>query len=712
MRGWRKMRSFFMSDEELGKKDDDHKLVSGARQRHSPSWQPARGPPRRSIKRICLVFFLAVVVYLFVHNIPKLGPDNRMRRPEYAHFPGRPASSLGHPSIDNAMHPPDPDAQAQTRMLAPDTTERNFNGPFKFLNLAMSLQAISNLRGSQPENKNVLFAAASLKSAATLLPMACQMALGTKNYVHFALLGRTSINMKQLWDINGIDKSCIIIFHGMTSQNTNYLADYMKDARPNYAEISTDGRLEKSVFRGFHHIHNYMHPQVIIIDGTNNEETFFPRGLKQHLKVSKTSLIELPRFAPKSLDWITRLDSAALRTHRWPTNQVTVWNNIKVDILIQATPKSSGSLIRLLRSLSAADYTSSAIPHITIELPYQIDASIKGFLNSFAWPPSYVPNPTNERHISLRHRLSPRKSTEKETSTRFLESFWPAQPQLSHVLVLSPHTEVTPQYFNYLKYLLLEYRYSDMSRFHNWGQHLFGISLEQPSTTLDDENLFDPPLFQHPEEISAEGTPNPFLWQTPASSAVLIFGEKWMELHDFVSRTAQVKEDSDVVPTLLSEKLVSKQHPSWLEYALMLARVRGYWSLYPGKEVAEHVAVVHGELYDIPEEYAGSKSSISDDASNVAVGNIRQKVRWAPELQLSSLSVLDALPNDGNLWPLTALPIADWQGTEVSPQDFRTSAYEYELLFKGSVGGCDVETGKGQKGYEPASTQDLFCNLP
>ncbi|KAI0520922.1 hypothetical protein F5B22DRAFT_56563 [Xylaria bambusicola] len=705
MRGWRKMRSFLMSDEELGKKDDDHKLVGGARQRHSPSWQPSRGPPRRSIKRIGLVLAVALVVYLFVHNIPKLGPDDRMRRPEYARVPGRPASRLGHSSTENVMHPPDPDAQAQTRILAPDTTERNFNGPFKFLNLASTLQAISNLRGSQPENKNILFAAASLKSAATLLPMACQMGLGTRNYVHFALLGRTSIRMQQLWDINGIDKSCIIIFH---------------DARPNYAEISTDGRLEKSVFRGLHHIHNYMHPQVIIVDGTNNEETFFTRGLKQHLKVSKTSLIELPRFAPKSLDWITRLDSAALR----------MWNTIKIDILIQATPKSSGSLIRLLRSLSTADYTSSAIPHITIELPYQIDTNTKRFLDSFVWPPSHVSNPTNERYISLRRRLSRQKSTEEEASTRFFESFWPAQPQKSHVLVLSPHAEVTPQYFNCkskvtklihdrsnriladLKYTLLEYRYSDMSRFHNWGQHLFGISLEQPSTTLDGEKLFNPPLFQHPEEISAEGTPNPFLWQTPTSSAVLFLGDKWMELHDFVSRTMQVKENSDVVPTLLSEKLVSKQHPSWLEHALRLARVRGYWFLYPGKEVAEHVAAVHGELYDIPEEYTGFKTSVSDDASDEAVGNIRQKVRWAPEVQLSSLSVLDALPNDGNLWPLTALPIADWQGTEVSPQDFRTRSYEYEVLFKGSVGRCDAETGKGQKAYETASTQDLFCNLP
>ncbi|KAI1423297.1 hypothetical protein F5Y12DRAFT_786133 [Xylaria sp. FL1777] len=684
MLGWRKMRSFFMSDEELGKKDDDHKPVNSAGQRRSPSWQPARGPPRRSLRRMGLVFVVALFVYLFVHNIPVLGPDDRMRRPEYPHSAGRLPPRPDSPPPDGVMHPPDPAAQ----VLAPNTLVKNFNGPIKFLNLAVSLQAIANTRGSQVNNRNVLFAAASLKSAATLLPMACQMAVGSKSYVHFALLGRSTISMEQLWEINGIDKTCNVIFH---------------DARPDYAGISTDARLEKSIFRGFHHINAYMHPQAIVLDGSNDEEPIFTRGLKQHVKVTKTTLIELPRLASKSLDWITRLDSAALR----------MWNKITIDILIQATPKSSGSLIRLLRSLSAADYTSSAVPHITIELPHHIDVATKRFLDSFAWPPSNIPNPTNERHISLRHRVSQRKLTEEETSTRFFESFWPAQPQQSHVLVLSPHVEVAPQFFNYLKYSLLEYRYSATSEFHNWGRHLFGISLEQPLITLGDQP-FDPPLFRNPEDINGQntGTPNPFLWQAPTSNAVLFLGEKWMELHDFVSRTMQAKEKFDVMPTVVSEKVISKQHSSWLEHALRLARVRGYWFLYPGKDVAEHLAAVHGELYSVPEEYAGSREAIANDANHEEVQKIREKVRSAAETQLSPLSLLNTLPNNGQLWPLTALPVTTWEGTELDSRDFRVRANDFELMFKGTVGGCDLENGKGQKGYEVASTQDLFCNLP
>lgn len=686
MHGWGKMRSFFMSDEELGKKDDDHKPVKIAgHQRRPSSWQPARVPPRRSLRRIALVFAVAAFVYLFVHNIPVLGPDDRMRRPVYPPSQGRPPHPPL-PPLGSMMQPAD--SVVQTDSLDVNTVERRFNGPIKFLNLAVSLQGISSLRGGQVNNKNVLFATASLKSAANLLPLACQMGTGIKNHVHFALLGRSSIDTKQLRAINGVDESCIVIFH---------------DARPDYRGISTDGRLEKAVFRGLHHIHTYMHPQAIIFDGSNDEEAFFTRGVKQHVKVSRTTLIELPRFASKSLNWITKLDSASLR----------LWNKIKVDILIQATPRSSGSLIRLLRSLSAADYTSSAIPHITIDLPHHVDASTKRFLDSFAWPPSHVPNPTNERYLSLRRRISQRKLTEEESSSRFFESFWPVQPQQSHVLVLSPHAEVTPQFFNYLKYLLFEYRYSATAEFHNWGRHLFGISLEQPLMTLDGKQPFIPPLFQHPEGINTQSgkTSNPFLWQAPTSNAVLLLGEKWMELHDFVSRTLQVKEASDVVPMTISEKAIGIQHPSWLEHALRLARVRGYWFLYPGIEVAEHLASIHGELYNVPEEYMNAEAPGSGTVGDKEAESMKRQIRSAPEIQLSPVSLLDTLPDNGYLWPLTALPIAAWEGAEADPRDFRLNANDFELTFKKTVGGCDLESGEGLKNYEMASARDLFCNV-
>lgn len=63
-------------------------------------------------------------------------------------------------------------------------------------------------------NKNVLFAASSLKSAAALLPIACQMGTELRSYVHFALMSRSEIGLNELRAVNGVDDSCHIIFHG------------------------------------------------------------------------------------------------------------------------------------------------------------------------------------------------------------------------------------------------------------------------------------------------------------------------------------------------------------------------------------------------------------------------------------------------------------------------------------------------------------------
>ena len=115
--------------------------------------------------------------------------------------------------------------------------------------------------------------------------------------------------------------------------------------------------------------------------------------------------------------------------------------------MIQAPRGASGSLIRLLKSLSAADFTASSVPHLTIELPHQIDPPMATYLQTFEWPPSHVPNPSKIRQLSLRHRIPQHGVNEEESSFRFLESFWPTNSARSHVLVLSPQAEVSPDFF-------------------------------------------------------------------------------------------------------------------------------------------------------------------------------------------------------------------------------------------------------------------------
>ncbi|KAI0152426.1 hypothetical protein F4776DRAFT_659353 [Hypoxylon sp. NC0597] len=679
------MRGFFLSDEELGKKDDDHKPSKSSGALRQPNWHPARGPPRRSLKRIALVLVVATVVYLFIKNIPVLGPDARMRRPSYAYPPGHAPNVPKRPTYER----PQP-VQPKPNNRPSTTPERTFNGPVRFLELAPTLQAISGTRGSMLINRNVLFASSSLKSAATLLPIACQMGSELKSYVHFALMSRSDIEIRELRKVNGIDDSCQIIFH---------------DARPDYTQISTDDRMENAVFRAFHHIFNYMHPQAILIDGSSNEEPFFLRAAQQHSNAKKNTLIELPRGSAKRLEWLTKLDSQALR----------MWNKNHIDILIHAVPGASGSLIRLLRSLSAADYTSSSVPHLTIELPHDIDPPTKRFLETFTWPPAHVYNPTNARYLSLRHRIPHQRMSEEESSARFLESFWPAQPEHSHILVLSPQVELSPDFFHYLKYSLLEYRYSAISTYQHWDRRLFGISLEQPLQLLDGKRALSLPsvLKSTRSGDAADGEiSTSFLWQAPTSNAVLFLGEKWMELHDFVSRSLEAKQELDPVPALLSEKLVSTQYPSWLEHALRLARARGYWMLYPGEDSARNLATVHSELNRMPEEYVtqeNSKPLLADDASEEEIENVRQKIRFGTEITLAPVSLLDSLPNEGNLRPFGDLPILTWDSRSTDFEELNSLSAKYAAEFKEIVGKCGKEIAEKKKEKESLSTQDLFC---
>lgn len=87
------------------------------------------------------------------------------------------------------------------------------------------------------------------------------------------------------------------------------------------------------------------------------------------------------------------------------------------------------------------------MPQITVELPPTVDLPLEQFLAGFTWPPSKAAGP-RQNMLSLRHRIPSAKLDDEEAASRFLESFWPSNPAKSHVLVLSPHAEVTPQFFH------------------------------------------------------------------------------------------------------------------------------------------------------------------------------------------------------------------------------------------------------------------------
>lgn len=195
----------FAGDEELGKKNDDHRPMNSAPS--STAWsarKPARGfRKRRIVYSLCAVLFL----YLFVKNIPTdLGP-NSMRADSRVYKGPResklPAKSLEPPT----KKPPRP-------IKASEAEEHYHDGPIKFYMLAASLHAVARFGGQLESNKNVMFAAASLKSLSEIVPLACEMASWDRNDVHLAVMGRDDMKIEEIKRLNGAAEECNIHWHG------------------------------------------------------------------------------------------------------------------------------------------------------------------------------------------------------------------------------------------------------------------------------------------------------------------------------------------------------------------------------------------------------------------------------------------------------------------------------------------------------------------
>lgn len=658
----------FPGDEELGKRDDDHR-PGGKKNPLGLAWQHRRmgvshGPHKRTLKRIALGILALIALYYFFKNMPT-DLENPSNRPHYIPNTG---------SAPPAKRPHPVPGSKPSKEDAP--VLHDFNGPIKFYQLAHTLHSVYQTGGSALVNSNVLFAAASLKSAAVLLPIACDMAIRGRNYVHFALMGRDDIAMDILKSVNGITKECKIMFH---------------DARPDFSLQSSNFRMEVSVSAGFNHINTFVHPQATFVDSSEGEEVWFMKGLKERAAILGRTVIELPENAEQNLMWLTLLDSASL----------SAWNKVSVNILVHAQPSASGSLIRLLQSLKKADFFSSTPPRLTIELPHDIEEPTRRYLESFQWPS--VNHHKTGNLLTLHHRIPQHGLTPEENSIRMLESFWPADPSASHVLVLSPQVELSPLFFHYLKYTILEYKYSLNKA--ALQLNLLGISLDLPSMHLDEASKFVPPLINATvgANVVSKGV-TPFLWQSPNSNAALYFGDKWIELHEFVTNTLTSKHRLPTPATLTDA--VSKKHPSWLEHILKLARARGYWTIYPNFENQDTLATVHTDLYQAPEEFAEEVDAQATDSDVLTADPAKHKSPHS-EQKLLTTSLLNILPFEGELPKIFGLPLITWDGHRIDAAEAGPLAVEYSKVFRREIGGCDEDSI--EKTRVGMSVSDLFC---
>lgn len=664
------------------KKDDDRWKAS------SRSQQPWIGFTNLFKHRRRRILVLAIAIYIvywvftrsninFTVDLRNPKPNPTYRLDESVPEPKRPPPGL---KMSKGAGPP-----------------REYDGPLAFYRLPDSLRkAAYQTNGFYHVNRNVLFAASSLESVSTIIPLACEMAIWNRNHVHIAFTGREDIPSNKLLEINGWNNAtaCPAMFH---------------DARPDYPEYSTDSRAERSVSAAMEYFRSYLHPQVAIIDGSESEDAFFLKGIRFQAKRKGIPVIEIPEGRAEDYGWITRLDAGSLRS----------WHKPTVDIVIQASSTSSGGLLRLLKSLREADYGAMRPPRLTINLPAEVDPTVTEYLNDFHWPPHSGDNPLKTNELIIRRRVSRKPLTAVEASVRLFELFYPVNNEDSHVLVLAHNAEVSPLYFQYLHYAMLEYKYADLAGVENDSRHLLGLSLERPDLLADGRPRIPQLDSSHMgaerfAKLFPRDTNIPFLSQTPDSHAILFFGDKWAEMRSFMSN--RLEQRIVDTPSSPLEMTVGETSPAWTRYVHELMLARGYSVLYPAFQGAQSLVTLHHEVYRTPEELApGTETKQPIEGTD---GPSQQQKTTSLKLNTAETPLLTlsrplhiALPFDGDLPELSHLPYFLTDGSRVRHKKIAGLADKYAQHFRSTVGQCGVRVPpKGARWRVRAgSADDLFC---
>ena len=606
-------------------------------------------PVRR--RRIILGLLAAWLLYLFIKHIPTdLSPVGDRIDPRYGRL---------RPDAPSRPFDTDPRNAESTRLEG-----EQYDGPIKFFKLRSTLRAF----GFGNAN-NVLFAFSSPQSASQVITAACAMASYNRTTVHIAVMGRKEMELLDILKLNGIEEAdCPIRWH---------------QAQPDLAQQSTSERMQVSCEAAVGHIHRLLPLSAIFFDDTIREDNFLRDALK-----GRTRTLDLPHLQlPRPDAWMLGLDTVSL----------SQWHRVQVDILIHVPRDSAGSLLRLLRTIRDADYSGLSLPRITIELPSDVDAFILNYLATFKWPSH---SPSAESKLIIRHRIDSSFLTPAMASTRLIESFYPTVPAHSHVLVLSANAELSPGYFQFLMYLIMEYRHG--GQMESIASSLFGIALTTPSARLKKGGNTMP--------IS--------LWQAPSDYAALYFGDEWVQLHDFVEQ--RLLSDPQLSMTIDSELSQPANWPTWLKLATEWMQIRGKFMLYPNMKGNSPLVTMHAELNHDPEEYASRKLEkpstdktlqLGEDGPVLMAEGDAGQSEW--ETAMLSTPSLEAMLSQMTAWSggssLEAENLTTYKygGETVSWTKAEKEALKYSERFAVSIGGCQPHA-KGAS-IEKEGFGFLFC---
>jgi len=237
-----------------------------------------------------------------------------------------------------------------------------------------------------------------------------------------------------------------------------------------------------------------------------------------------------------------------------------------------------------------------------------------------------------------------------------VESWYPTDNH-TYGVILEDDTEVSPYFFAWLKFTILNYRYTTKGR--EQSQRLFGISLYQQKNVelrMEGRQAFDAhKLF---DSVSLPYN-TPYLSQVPCSWGAAYFPEIWKEYYDYLS--LRLSETSLEISDVVVPELKSNRWPrSWKKYFNELVFLRGYTMLYPNYPDFESFSTNHLE---------------QGTHIHVAVVDMKRKMQFEVPLMTDTdpTSLLNLPEQKLPDWPL--LPVVDLWGYLATEEEIVTRGW-------------------------------------
>lgn len=336
------------------------------------------------------------------------------------------------------------------------------------------------------------------------------------------------------------------------------------------------------------------------------------------------------------------------------------------------------SLHRLLSSLQTAHYYGDDVS-LSVNLEQTADRLTHRLVDDMRWP---------HGAFSLRHRI-----LLGGLMPAIVESWYPTSNDTYGVL-LEDDVEVSPLFYGWLKFAILQYRYTLAGR--RASPRMFGVSLyQQKNIELRPEGRQPFDAHRLFEGLSLHPT-TPYLSQIPCSWGAAYFPEHWREFHAYLAlRLSELALpiSEPLVPAIRSNKWPR----SWKKYFIELVYLRGYSMLYPNFPDFESLSTNHLE------KGTHVKTARVDD---------KKKALFEVPLLDGDASLVDSLPGGPGherLPSWDALPTLDLWGALASERELVERGWQTTRML-GTCGAGRLPSLEGEDLAHPRyDARELLC---